>query len=380
MTQQRGPTEETVLDVLKAIEDPDLKKDIVTLGFVKDLEIDGGDVSFKIELTTPACPAKEQFKKKAEELVGALDGVEKVQVTMTADTSKRTVEQKNLIPGIKHCVAVASGKGGVGKSTVAANLALALAKEGASVGLMDSDIYGPSQPIMFGLHAHPNVTADRKLLPLEKYGIKLMSIGFIADERMPVIWRGPLVGKMVQEFLANVQWGDLDYLVVDLPPGTGDAQLTLVQSAPVTGAVIVTTPQEVALEDVTRALKMFSKVEVPTLGIIENMSYFVCDECGKRHNIFSSGGGLRSSEELGVPFLGEVPLDPRIVRGGDEGVPIVEAEPDSEAAEAFRKLARTVAANVSVVTMREDVSQADLAQISKDREEQTEKEQDGPAS
>ncbi|MFO7768228.1 MAG: Mrp/NBP35 family ATP-binding protein [bacterium] len=373
-----GPSEETVLEALKAIEDPDLHKDIVTLGFVKELQIEGDRVSFNIELTTPACPVKDQFKQKAEELVGALEGVGEVDVTMTADTSRRAVEQKNLIPGIKHCVAVASGKGGVGKSTVAANLALALAEEGASVGLLDADIYGPSQPIMFGISDRPNVTADRKLIPLEKYGVKLMSIGFIADERMPVIWRGPLVGKMVQEFLANVQWGDLDYLVVDLPPGTGDAQLTLVQSAPITGAVVVTTPQEVALEDVVRALRMFSKVEVPILGLVENMSFFICDGCGKRHDIFSSGGGMRSSEELGIPFLGEVPLDGSVVEGGDEGVPIVEADPGSDVAKAFTKLARSVAANVSVVSMREETSQSELVQITKDRAGQTDREQAEP--
>ncbi|GAG24896.1 unnamed protein product, partial [marine sediment metagenome] len=220
------PTEEAVLEALGTIRDPDLGNDIVTLGFVKDVKIEGRKVAFTIELTTPACPVKEQFREQAHDAVMALDGVEEVEVSLTADTARQLVEQKNPIPGVRYSIAVASGKGGVGKSTVAANLALALAKDGAEVGLMDADIYGPSMPIMFGVKDRPQVTADNMIIPIEKYGIKIMSIGFIADERMPVIWRGPLVGKMVQEFLGSVEWGELDYLIVDLPPGTGDAQLT----------------------------------------------------------------------------------------------------------------------------------------------------------
>ena len=362
MDSRGGLTEAAVLNALKVIQDPDLRRDIVSLGFVKDLQIDGGKVSFKIELTTPACPVKEQFEAQAREVVGALDGVDEVEVTMTADTSRREVQIQNLIPGIGHCIAVASGKGGVGKSTVAANLALALAAEGAKVGLMDADIYGPSQPIMFGTRERPMVSDERKLIPIERYGIKLMSIGFIADDRTPVIWRGPLVGKMVQEFLANVTWGELDYLVVDLPPGTGDAQLTLVQSAPLSGALIVTTPQEVALEDVVRAMRMFETVEVPILGLVENMSYFVCEH-GTRYNIFSHGGGRRAAEDLGIPFVGEIPLDSSICTGGDEGEPVMLRDPDSPVGKAFREMARQVAANASVAAMGQHVSQKDLLEI-----------------
>jgi ATP-binding protein involved in chromosome partitioning len=367
--QTPGLTETKVLDALRAIQDPDLHKDIVSLGFVKNLVIDTGRVSFDIELTTPACPVKEQFQTRARELVGALEGVSAVEVRMTANTATRGVVYQNLIPGIAYSIAVASGKGGVGKSTVAANLALALAAEGARVGLLDADIYGPSQHIMFGIHERPSITNEKKLIPIDRYGIKLMSIGFIADERSPVIWRGPLVGKMVQEFLANTAWGELDYLVIDLPPGTGDAQLTLVQSAPLSGAVVVTTPQEVALEDVTRALRMFTRVEVPILGLIENMSWFLCDGCGKRHDIFSAGGGRRAADELDIPFLGEIPLDGGICQGGDAGTPVMVQSPESETAQAFRDLARTVAANVSVVALRKGITQQELTQISRSRDE-----------
>ncbi len=357
-------TEETVLDALRVIMDPDLGNDIVSLGFVKDLLIEGGKVSFTIELTTPACPVKDFFKEEAHRVVSALEGVEEVEVTITADTSRQQVEPENPIPGVKYSIAVASGKGGVGKSTVAANMAVALSRDGATVGLMDADIYGPSMPIMFGINERPEITADKKIIPLEKYGIKLMSIGFIADERMPVIWRGPLVGKMVQEFLGSVEWGELDYLIVDLPPGTGDAQLTLVQSAPLSGAVVVTTPQEVALEDVVRALRMFERVDVHIVGLVENMAYFVCGNCGERHNIFSSGGGARVAEELGIPFVGEIPLDPSICEGGDAGVPAVVADEDSPVGRTFIEISRAIAANTSAAVIRRGLSQQELAEIS----------------
>jgi ATP-binding protein involved in chromosome partitioning len=254
-----------------------------------------------------------------------------------------------LLPGVRHMVAVASGKGGVGKSTVAVNLAVALAESGASVGLLDADIHGPSIPIMMGLRtARPGVR-DGKLQPLERFGIKMMSVGFIAGEDTPVIWRGPLVGKLVTQFLSDVEWGDLDYLVVDLPPGTGDAQLTLTQVAPLAGAVIVTTPQDVALEDVRRGIRMFETVNVPVLGIVENMAYFVCSSCGARHEIFHHGGGAAAAETFEVPFLGEIPIDPAIREGGDRGVPLVVGHPDSPQTAAFRRVAGELARQLSIL-------------------------------
>lgn len=366
---QTNLSEKSILDALRGIRDPDLGDDIVSLGFVKNILIEGGKVSFIIELTTPACPVKDQFKQQAHDAVMELDGVDEVDVVITADTSRQQFERANPIPGVKYSIAVASGKGGVGKSTVAANLAVALARDGAAVGLMDADIYGPSIPIMFGINERPQITEEKKIIPIEKYGIKLMSLGFIADERTPVIWRGPLVGKMVQEFLSNVEWGELDYLIIDLPPGTGDAQLTLVQSAPLSGAVVVTTPQKVALEDVIRALKMFERVDVHIVGLVENMAYFVCGSCGERHDIFSSGGGAQTAEELGIPFVGEIPLNASICEGGDAGVPAVVADEQSEVGQAFIEIARSVAANTSAVTMKKGLSQKELAEISHRRDE-----------
>ena len=259
-----------------------------------------------------------------------------------------------LLSGVKNMIAVASGKGGVGKSTVAVNLAVALAQTGASVGLLDMDIYGPSLPLMMGICQKPTADPSTGLLtPLEKHGLRLMSMGFISDERTPVIWRGPMVHKMVTAFMAQVDWGTLDYLIMDLPPGTGDAQLTITQTAPLTGAVIVTTPQDVSLIDARKGLIMFQTVHVPVLGIVENMSYFVCDECGKRHEIFRYGGGRRASEELGVPFLGEVPLDPKVTWGGDQGAPVVASAPDSPASQALREVARQVIARLEATAAQQ---------------------------
>ncbi len=319
---EHAVSNEAVLEALSGIQDPDLGKDIVSLGFVKDLRVDGGRVAFAIELTTPACPVKGQMEREARARVAALPGVAEVEVRMTSSVPQAPVGQgSELLPGVRHAVAVASGKGGVGKSTVAVNLAAALAAAGATVGLMDADIYGPSIPIMMGMRtARPSVR-DGKLVPLERFGLKLMSLGFIAGDDTPVIWRGPLVGKLVQQFLADVDWGTLDYLVVDLPPGTGDAQLTLTQAAPLAGAVIVTTPQDVALEDVRRGVRMFEKVNVPVLGIVENMAYFICPDCGSRHEIFSHGGGAEAARAFEVPFLGEIPIDPAIRMGGTRGSP-----------------------------------------------------------
>ncbi|MBI5599748.1 MAG: Mrp/NBP35 family ATP-binding protein [Deltaproteobacteria bacterium] len=335
--------------------DPELGKDLVTLNMIRDIRIDGGAVAFKLVLTTHACPLKKELENSAREAAASIPGVTAVTVETTAEVPKsRSLPRKEPIPGVKNTIAVASGKGGVGKSTVAVNLALALAKKGSKVGLLDTDIYGPSIPIMMGIHRDLEATEDKKLVPLENYGVKLISVGFMLDEETPLIWRGPLVMQLVQQFLKGVEWGELDYLVIDLPPGTGDAQLTLVQTIPLTGAVIVTTPQDVALIDARRAIKMFNEVHVPIIGIVENMSAFVCPHCGTVTEIFSGGGGEKTSRRYGVPFLGTIPIVPEIRECGDSGRPIVEASPDGAEAQAFFTLAGKVAGTISVLDMAED--------------------------
>jgi ATP-binding protein involved in chromosome partitioning len=344
-----------VLEALRPIEDPDFRRSIVDLGFVKDLEIDGGRVSFRIELTTPACPVKEQFREAAERAVRALAGVEQVRVEMTASTraASGAAAGKAVPDGVRdvrNIVAVASGKGGVGKSTVAANLALALAHAGAAVGLLDCDVYGPSVPLMLDARGEPEVTQDRKIIPKQGHGLSLMSIGFLAGENAPVIWRGPMVHGVIRQFLQDVLWGELDYLILDMPPGTGDAALTLVQTAPIAGAVIVTTPQEVALIDARKGLRMFQRVNVPVLGIVENMAYFTPPDLpDRRYAIFGEGGGARAARELGVDLLVQVPIQPDVVQAGDEGKPTVLSAPDSAAAQAFRELAGIVARKLSLL-------------------------------
>jgi ATP-binding protein involved in chromosome partitioning len=291
------PSERDVLEALRPIQDPDFKRSIVDLGFVKNLRIDAGKVSFAIELTTPACPVKERFQEEARAAVSKLAGVSAVDVTMTAQTRGSThASRPEGLEDVKNVIAVASGKGGVGKSTLAVNLALALAETGAKVGLLDCDVYGPSIPLMLHISGRPQVTPDKKIHPLQSYGLKLMSIGFLAGENAPVIWRGPMVHGIIRQFLSDVKWGELDYLVLDLPPGTGDAALTICQTAPLAGAVIVTTPQEVALIDARKGVEMFRQVRVPVLGIVENMSYFICPQCGTRSNIFSHGGARHEAE------------------------------------------------------------------------------------
>lgn len=348
-----GVTEKEVLQALSTIIDPDLRRDIVSLRFVKNLTIQDGHVRFDIELTTPACPMKDKMKAAALEAVGRLPGVSQVEVNMTAQVRSGSTAQPRppVLTGVKHAIAVASGKGGVGKSTVAVNLAMALSQTGAEVSLMDADVYGPSIPIMMGAYERPLQTDDEKLIPVEKHGLKLLSMGNLAAERTPIIWRGPMVSKLIQEFLSRVEWGELDYLVIDLPPGTGDTQLTLAQTAPLTGALIVTTPQAVALEDVVRAVRMFQQVNVPILGVIENMSYFLCPHCRERTDIFRHGGGRKAAEDLQVPFLGEIPLDPQVVVGGDAGLPILLSHPHSPVSQAFREIAATMAARLSTLSI-----------------------------
>ena len=350
-------SEQAVLEALKNIIDPDLRKDIVTLGFVKDLEINGGDVSFRIVLTTPACPVKEAFETEARRLVGAIEGVSNIRVVMDAEVPKgRGIAGNMALPNIKNIVAVSSGKGGVGKSTVAVNLAVSLALDGASVGLMDADVYGPNVPLMLGAaHQQPNAF-NGKIIPIEAHGVRMISMANLAPPDKPMILRGPMLHGIVRQFLTAVNWGDLDYLIVDMPPGTGDVQLSLAQLVPVQGAVLVTTPQSVSIADVRRALKMFETVAIPLLGIIENMSYFVPpDMPEKRYNIFGEGGGRKLADEYNVPFLGEVPLGMEVREAGDKGVPVVISEPDSPQSKAFRTVAEEVARYVSIEAMKPEL-------------------------
>ena len=346
-------TDARVLDALRPIVDPDFGKSIVDLGFVKDLSIDGGSVSFSIELTTPACPVKAEFEKAARERVAALPGVTSVAVTMTANTrgraTARSAEGSPVLPGVRNTIAVASGKGGVGKSTIAVNLAIALRETGARVGLMDADVYGPSLPLLTGVRGRPHAE-QKRIFPQQGHGLSLMSMGFFVTENSPVIWRGPMVHGLIRQFLTDVEWGELDYLVVDMPPGTGDAALTLTQQAPLAGAVIVTTANDLSLIDARKGLKMFEKVQVPVLGIVENMSYFTPPDLpDRKYYLFGQGGGQRVAEELGVPFLGEVPIDPRVVEGGDQGRPILVHAPDSDAARVIREIAGKIARRLAVL-------------------------------
>jgi ATP-binding protein involved in chromosome partitioning len=349
-------SEQSVLDALRQIKDPDLHKDIVTLGFIKDLKIEGGAVSFRIVLTTPACPVKEQMEGAAREVVGTLPGVSSVDVTMDAEVPKgRGLGDKVTMPGVRNIIAVSSGKGGVGKSTVAVNLAVSLALDGARIGLMDMDVYGPNVPLMLGAsQARPEVDGN-KLIPIEAYGVRLMSMAVLQPGDKPMIVRGPILHGLVKQFLTDVKWGELDYLIVDMPPGTGDVQLSLAQLVPVQGAVLVTTPQEVAVMDVRRALRMFETVAVPVLGVVENMSYFIAPDTGVRYNIFGEGGGQKLAEQYGVPFLGAVPLGLEVREGGDKGVPVVVGQPDSPQAAAFRKVAEEVARQVSIEAMKPEL-------------------------
>src|SRR5690349_2954022 len=348
--------EQVILDSLRQIKDPDLHRDIVTLGFIRDLKIDGGNVSFRIVLTTPACPVKAEMESAAKEIVGSLPGVTSVAVTMDAEVPKgRGLGEKVSIQGIKNIVAVSSGKGGVGKSTVAVNLAVSLALDGARVGLMDADVYGPNVPIMLGASdARPEVEVN-KLIPIEAFGVKFMSMALLQPGDKPMIVRGPILHGLVKQFLSDVKWGDLDYLIVDMPPGTGDVQLSLAQLVPVQGAVLVTTPQKVAIADVRRALRMFETVAIPVLGIVENMSYFVAPDTGVRYNIFGEGGGVALAAHYRVPFLGAVPLGVEVREGGDNGVPVVVSKPESPEAQAFRKLSEEVARQISIEAMKPEL-------------------------
>jgi len=346
--EKDGPvTEEKVLDVLKRVQDPDLRKDIVSLGFIRNLKVDGGKVAFDLNLTTPACPVKDQMRDEAVALVKGLAGVQNVDVKMTAEVRSTPQMDRTALKGVKNIIAVGSGKGGVGKSTIAVNIAASLAAEGTAVGLLDGDIYGPTMPIMLGIDQPPK-SINNRMIPQESAGLRFMSMGLLVKSDQPLIWRGPMAHRALQQCLFDVEWGNLDYLVVDLPPGTGDIHLTLAQQVPLTGAVIVSTPQDVGLRISMKTLRMFQQTRVPILGIVENMSYYICPHCNSRDYIFGEGGAKRAATELEIPFLGEVPLDLAIREQSDAGAPIVVSRPESESAKTLREISRRVAAQVSI--------------------------------
>ncbi|MEG3842177.1 Mrp/NBP35 family ATP-binding protein [Microcoleus sp. herbarium14] len=347
----------SVLEILRPVQDPELQKSLVELNMIRNIKIDGGVVSFTLVLTTPACPLREFIVDDCKKAVKQLPGVETVAVEVTAETPKQKgMVDRQGIEGVKNIIAISSGKGGVGKSTVAVNVAVALAQTGAKVGLLDADIYGPNDPNMLGLGDAKVMVRDGKsgesLEPAFNYGVKLVSMAFLIEKDQPVIWRGPMLNGIIRQFLYQVNWGDLDYLIVDMPPGTGDAQLTMAQAVPMAGVVIVTTPQTVALLDSRKGLKMFQQLGVSVLGIVENMSYFVPpDMPDKQYDIFGSGGGERTAAELGVPLLGRIPLEIPLREGGDSGVPIVVGQPDSASARELRAIAGRIAGKVSVAAL-----------------------------
>jgi len=340
-------TEGQVLDVLKRVQDPDLHKDIVSLGFIRNIKIENGNVAFDLNLTTPACPVKDQMRDEAVALVKGLAGVSDVAINMTAEVRQAPQMDKTALKGVKNIVAVGSGKGGVGKSTIAVNIAASLAAQGAAVGLLDGDIYGPTMPIMLGVE-HPPKSVGPRMIPIEASGLRFMSMGLLVKSDQPLIWRGPMAHRALQQCLFDVDWGELDYLIVDLPPGTGDVHLTLAQQVPLTGAVIVSTPQDVGLRISLKTLRMFQQTRVPILGIVENMSYYICPHCDSRDYIFGEGGGKRAAAELGIPFFGEVPLDVAIRKQSDLGSPIVVAMPDAPSSKVLREIAQKVAQQVSI--------------------------------
>lgn len=349
MTAATAPTHEEVMATLATVQDPELHASIVRLGMVKDLQVEGYAVSLKVELTTPACPLKETIESDIRAALATI-GVSDLTLDWGANVRATTVKEgQKPIEGVKNIIAVASNKGGVGKSTLSANLAVALAKAGASVGLVDADITGPNLPTMFGLPQGLQSGSTDGLRPVERYGVKLVSIGFLLPKGTPVVWRGPMIGSAVRQLLHDVPWGELDYLVIDLPPGTSDASMSMAQDAPVSGVVIVSTPQDVALEDAMKAVSMFEKLNVPVFGMVENMSYFVAPDTGVHYDIFGHGGARKAADDLGIDFLGEVPIEPGVREGGDRGIPIVYGAPESDSAKAIEQVAGNVAARLSVL-------------------------------
>ena len=342
-----GVTKAAVTAALSQVQDPELHRDLVSLNMIKDIEISGSTVALTVELTTPACPLRQQIQRDVENALLALQGVDSVEVTMGA----RVPEDKKIKDlAIKNIIAVGSGKGGVGKSTVAVNLAVGLAQCGAKVGLLDADIYGPNVPMMMGVEGLPPAKQGQGFQPAQAHGVKVMSIGFIVGQGEPLIWRGPMLHSAIKQFLRDVAWGELDYLIIDLPPGTGDVQLSLVQTVPLSGGVIVTMPQQVSFDDAARAVSMFKKLEVPILGVVENMSYLEMAD-GSRRQLFGEGGGEQLAGLAGVPLLANLPIEERVREGGDQGVPVVIAEPDSPSGQALMGLATSIAARMSMLTL-----------------------------
>ncbi len=350
-------TKTGILNSLKAVEDPNFNKDLLILNSIKKFEVYNSALNMELSFTLPSSNDTDQLKDKfVRKIKEDFPSIKNVNLSIDAKTTVHQGSNKNpILPGVKNTIAVASGKGGVGKSTVAVNLAVALAKDGAEVGLIDADIYGPSIPLMLGLKEKPKIMQNQqtmKIIPLSNYGVKVISIGLLVDDDAPVIWRGPMASGAVKQFMSDVDWGELDYLIFDLPPGTGDIQLTLVQTIPLTSAVIVTTPQEVSLIDARKALKMFTRVNVPVAGVVENMSYFIAPDTGKKYDIFGTGGGSKIAEELKVPFLGGIPIDPRIRIGGDNGIPVMYDTPDTEHAKAIEQISKNLASQVHLINVK----------------------------
>ena len=349
MPAAAAATHDDVMAALATVNDPELHASIVRLGMVKDVALDGSSVKLKIELTTPACPLKDQIQQDIQAALAPL-GLSDVVIEWGANVrASNPKEGQKPIPGVRNIIAIASNKGGVGKSTVASNLAVALAKSGARVGLVDADITGPNLPTMFGLQQGLQAGSTDGLRSVERFGVNLVSIGFLLPKGTPVVWRGPMIGSAVRQLLHDVPWDELDYLVIDLPPGTSDASMSMAQDAPIAGAVIVSTPQDVSVEDAMKAVAMFEKLDVPVFGLIENMSYFIAPDTGNRYDIFGHGGAQRAAEELGIDFLGEIPIEPAVREGADSGVPVVHGHPESASAIAFQRIAGNVAARLSVL-------------------------------
>lgn len=350
MTPVSTANRDDVLAALDRVQDPELHASIVRLGMVKDLVIDGPQVTVTVELTTPACPLKETIETDIRAALADVPGVGEVELTWGANVrASNPKEGQKAVAGVRNIIAVASNKGGVGKSTVASNIAVALAKSGASVGLVDADITGPNLPTMFGLPQGLQAGSNEGLRPVERHGVKVVSIGFLLPKGTPVVWRGPMIGSAVRQLLHDVPWGDLDYLVIDLPPGTSDAAMSMAQDAPIAGVVIVSSPQDVSVEDAMKAVAMFEKLDVPVFGMIENFSYFVAPDTGKRYDIFGHGGAEKAADELGIDFLGAIPIEPAVREGADRGVPVVYGVPESDSAKAIERIAKSVAARISVL-------------------------------